>query len=67
MQLRQGDLFWGMNIDFVKEITDLAVHISGKPEFPIIVTINHHLPIVSVLKIRIIVFFSCLNHRYVRL
>jgi CRP/FNR family transcriptional regulator, cyclic AMP receptor protein len=30
MQLRQGDLFWGMNIDFVKEITDLAVHISGK-------------------------------------
>jgi CRP-like cAMP-binding protein len=30
MQLRQKDLFWGMNIDFVKEFTDLAVHISCK-------------------------------------
>jgi len=30
MQLRQGDLFWGMDIDFVKQITELTVHISCK-------------------------------------
>jgi CRP/FNR family transcriptional regulator, cyclic AMP receptor protein len=30
MHLAQKDLFWGMNIDFVKNVTDLAVHISCK-------------------------------------
>ena len=30
MQLRQGDLFWGMNIEFVREMTELTVHLSCK-------------------------------------
>jgi CRP/FNR family transcriptional regulator, cyclic AMP receptor protein len=30
MHLTQGDLFWGMDIDFVKTATDLAVNISCK-------------------------------------
>jgi CRP-like cAMP-binding protein len=30
MQLRQGDLFWAMDIEFVKEITELAQPISSK-------------------------------------
>lgn len=28
MQFSQSDLFWGMNIDFVKATTELAVHIT---------------------------------------
>jgi CRP-like cAMP-binding protein len=30
MRFSQGDLFWGMDIDFVKTVTDLAVHVSYK-------------------------------------
>lgn len=30
MRFKQGELFWGMEKDFVKSITDLAVHISCK-------------------------------------
>jgi len=30
MQLKQGDLFRGMDIDFMKEVIDLTVNISGK-------------------------------------
>jgi CRP/FNR family transcriptional regulator, cyclic AMP receptor protein len=28
MQFTQADLFWGMSIEFVKSVTDLAVHIT---------------------------------------
>ena len=28
MHFSQSDLFWGMSIDFVKSVTDLAVHIT---------------------------------------
>ena len=30
MRFTQGDLFWGMDIGFVKTVTDIAVHISCK-------------------------------------
>jgi CRP-like cAMP-binding protein len=30
MPFSQSDLFWGMSIDFVKDTTDLAVHITCK-------------------------------------
>lgn len=30
MQLRQSDLFWGMNIEFVREITESSTHVSCK-------------------------------------
>ena len=30
MHLAQKDLFWGMDIDFVKKVTELAVHVSCK-------------------------------------
>jgi len=30
MLLKQGDLFWGMNIDFVKKVTDQTEHITYK-------------------------------------
>ncbi len=30
MHFSQSDLFWGMNIDFVKAATDLAVHITSR-------------------------------------
>lgn len=30
MHFKQGDLFWGMDIEFVKAVTELAVHISCK-------------------------------------
>lgn len=30
MRVTQKDLFWGMDIDFVKAITDMAVHVSCK-------------------------------------
>ncbi len=30
MQLRQGDLFWGMEIDFVRQVTEQTQHISCK-------------------------------------
>jgi len=32
MHLTQGSLFWGMNIDFVKKVTDLATTVSCKAD-----------------------------------